>query len=272
MSNICQTQYPILMLHGAGFRDSKRVRYWGRIPSALAEHGAVIYYGGQDSWATVEQNARVIKSKAEQILAQTGSEKINIIAHSKGGLEARYLISTLKMGEKIASLTTLSTPHHGSQTMDRLYRIPQPLFRCAAGAVNLWFRLIGDNNPDFYPACAVFTTQHMKEFNRQNKNAKGVYYQSFAAAMEGCTSDVVMMMTYFFIRCMEGENDGLVTPRSARWGDFRGVLRGASHRGVSHADVVDLRRRRLLIKTTRGDMDLLPFYISLVSDLKRKGF
>lgn len=54
----CKTKYPILLLHGAGFRDLKMPLYWGRIPRALKAHGASVYYGEQDCWASVETNAR----------------------------------------------------------------------------------------------------------------------------------------------------------------------------------------------------------------------
>ena len=48
MLNNCKTKYPILMVHGMGFRDRKYFNYWGRIPKILKENGADIYYGHQD--------------------------------------------------------------------------------------------------------------------------------------------------------------------------------------------------------------------------------
>ncbi|MCL2421905.1 MAG: hypothetical protein FWD03_08620 [Defluviitaleaceae bacterium] len=114
----CKTKYPILLLHGTGARDRSQRTCWGRIPHALQNAGTEIYYGNQDAWGTVESNAQMIKETALSILAKTGCEKINIIAISKGGLEARYMVSKLEMGDKIASVTTISTPHHGSRTMD----------------------------------------------------------------------------------------------------------------------------------------------------------
>ena len=49
-----KTKYPILLLHGVGFRDLKWPLYWGRIPNALSGAGAVLFYGNQDCWARVE--------------------------------------------------------------------------------------------------------------------------------------------------------------------------------------------------------------------------
>lgn len=96
----CSTRYPILLVHGTGFRDWKRLGYWGRIPELLRRRGAAVYFGHQDGWATVEENARYLARRVDEILAETGSEKLNLIAHSKGGLDARYLISSLGYGNR----------------------------------------------------------------------------------------------------------------------------------------------------------------------------
>lgn len=45
----------MVMVHGMGFRDSKRINYWGRIPKMLEEKGVKVFYGNQDSNGTVEE-------------------------------------------------------------------------------------------------------------------------------------------------------------------------------------------------------------------------
>ncbi len=35
-----KTKYPVLMVHGVGFRDLRRPLYWGRIPSGLSLQGS----------------------------------------------------------------------------------------------------------------------------------------------------------------------------------------------------------------------------------------
>lgn len=127
----CATRYPVLFIHGTGFRDRQRLGYWGRIPQALQARGARVFFGGQDSWATVEQNAALLKQRLEEVLAETGAEKVHLIAHSKGGLEARYLVSSLGMAGQVTSVQLIGTPNRGSRTMDRLYRLPRWAFRLA---------------------------------------------------------------------------------------------------------------------------------------------
>lgn len=265
----CHTRYPILLVHGTGFRDWKHVGYWGRIPEALRSRGAELYFGGQDGWATVEENAALLARRVDEVLAETGSEKLHLIAHSKGGLDARYLASTLGYGDKLASLTTISTPHHGSKTMDGLSRLPGWMFRLAGFFVNAWYRFIGDKNPDFCGVCPQFTTAWANEFNRQNPDVEGVLYRSYAGAMAKARSDMFMWWQNLIISWVEGENDGLVTVESAQWTNFRPVWRGTGSRGVSHMDEVDFRRCPL--KGKDGPVDLTERYIELVAELRDLG-
>ncbi len=269
----CKTKYPVVLIHGTGFRDRRWLNYWGRIPGTLIKEGAVIYYGNQDAWGTVENNADTVKKNISTVLDETGCEKVNLIAHSKGGLEARYLISTLGMAEKIASLTTIATPHKGSKTVDRFYNMPKPLFLFVAFFVNLWFKILGDKEPDFFTASRQFSTYYTNEFNEKNPDSEKVYYQSYAAVMRSSLSDITMVVPHAFVKAFEGENDGLVTPESATWTNFKGVLRGPSNRGISHADEVDLRRMRFTKKADKeGVSDIVGVYIKIVSELKDKGF
>ena len=270
----CSTRYPIVFVHGAGFTDKTfGINYWGRIPSELADHGAKIYYGDTDGWGSIESNAAQLKETIEKVLAQTGSRKVNLIAHSKGGLEARYMISSLGMVSKVASLTMICTPNHGSETMSSLMEYPDILFRGAALFVDGFRRLSGDESPDFYNGIQGLTAEYMKNFNKKNKDKSGVYYQSYAAALAAPASDLILCWPAYLIKSIEGQNDGLVTVESAKWTNFRGVLRGAGYRGVSHADVADLRRTDLEIDPSlNGATTIRGFYVNMVTELKSKGY
>jgi triacylglycerol lipase len=91
----CATAYPLLLVHGLGVRDGKRHRIWGRIPNTLTALGAQVYFGEHDAWGTPENNARQLRHRVGAILSETGAGRVNIIAHSKGGLDARLLIAQL---------------------------------------------------------------------------------------------------------------------------------------------------------------------------------
>lgn len=265
-------KYPILLVHGMGFRDRKYLCYWGRIPKKLEAMGCRVFYGNQDSNASIETNGIHIAKRIDEILRETGAKKVNIIAHSKGGLDSRYAISSLKSGGKVASLTTISTPHHGSKTMDMIMKFPGFLVKFSCACADLWFRILGDKKPDTYKVLCSFTTCESEKFNKVNPDFKEVYYQSFAFVMKKPSSDMSLWFSNAFINRIEGENDGLVTPDSAKWGEFRGVFTGVGRRGISHCDEVDMRRRPLAKKEGNGVRDILDLYADIARGLIEKGY
>ena len=265
-------KYPILFVHGMGFRDNKYVGYWGRIPGALQKMGCKIYFGNQDSNADIETNGRHLAERINQIIRETDAERVNIIAHSKGGLDCRYAISSSGMGDKVASLTTIATPHHGSKTMDKLMRLPHWLIQFVCFFADGWFRLLGDKKPNTYHVLCAFTTDAATVFNTQNPNCAAVLYQSYAFAMKKPSSDFLMWLPNLVVKGIEGENDGLLTPASVKWGVFKGVYRGAGNRGISHCDEIDLRRKPLSKKVEDGISDIVDVYSEIVLELTRNGF
>lgn len=265
-SEVCKTKYPLVLVHGVGFRDLKYINYWGRIPKELVRNGATVYYGNQEAWGTVEYNAQDIKDKILEIIKETGAEKVNVIAHSKGGLDARYMVSKLDMGNYVASLTMVSTPHRGCKFVDVVSNMPNKLYKGISKIFDKYYSVLGDKNPDFYTASSQFTTHNSKKFNEVVKDVDGVYYQSYATVVKNMFSDYVVTIPYILVKLTEGENDGLVSINSAKWGEFKGVLRSKNRRGISHGDIIDLRR-----DDYKG-FDVIEKYVEIVSKLKDSGY
>ena len=94
-------KYPIILVHGIGAKDSGL--FWGRIPKKLENLGLKVFLGDTDSWGSIENNANFLKSTVDRVLVECKCDKVNIIAHSKGGIDSRYLISSLNYGERVAS-------------------------------------------------------------------------------------------------------------------------------------------------------------------------
>ncbi|MFQ8760824.1 MAG: esterase/lipase family protein [Intestinimonas sp.] len=117
-NEVCATRYPILLVHGIFFRDWQLINYWGRIPKELTRNGAVLYYGEQQSSAAVAESAAELRDQIQKIIAETGCGKVNIIAHSKGGLDSRYAISHLGMDRYVAS-SPPSIPRIGAVSLPR---------------------------------------------------------------------------------------------------------------------------------------------------------
>ena len=126
---ICSTKYPLLLVHGVFFRDFEHLNYWGRIPKELEENGASVYYGNHNSASPVAESAEQLKKRLFEIVGETGCGKVNIIAHSKGGLDARYLLSDPEAARHVASLTTINTPHRGCRFADYLFEKTSEKFK-----------------------------------------------------------------------------------------------------------------------------------------------
>ena len=265
-SELCKTRYPLIMVHGIGFRDLRYFNYWGRIPRELKRNGATIYYGNQEALGTIVYNAEDIKTRILTVLEETGCKKVNIIAHSKGGLDARYAISKLQMAPYVASLTTMNTPHRGCRFVDYACKLPDGLYRLVASCFDRTFRKFGDKNPDFYTATHQFSTKASELFNKEVIDAKGVYYQSYTSKMKHPWSHLLLSIPYCLIKPLEGDNDGLVSVTSAKWGEFKGVFSNSHTRGISHGDIIDLKR-----EDYKG-FDPVETYVKIVNDLKEKGF
>lgn len=265
--DLCATKYPIVMVHGIGFRDLRYFNYWGRIPEILIKHGAKIYYGHQNAWGTIEDNAKAICKVIDQALSESGCDKVNLIAHSKGGLDCRYLISSLGYADKVASLTTINTPHRGSELITILNKLPDYVYRYIATQLNKPFLLAGDHEPDCYASSKQLDPLYCEQFNQNNKNVEGVYYQSYTSIMKNMFSDSLLWAPYLLMCTQKGrKNDGLVDASSAEWGDFKGVLVSENSRGISHGDMIDLKREDI-----KG-FDVLKHFYDIVCALKKDGY
>lgn len=267
-SQICHTRYPILLVHGVFFRDFRFFNYWGRIPCALKQNGAVIYYGSQQSAASVASCGQELAERIRAIVQETGCEKVNIIAHSKGGLDSRYAISACGMAPYVASLTTINTPHRGCIFADYLLdKIPKKVQKSVARKYNAALKKFGDVDPDFLSAVQDLTASACTVRNEKLFDHPAVCYQSVGSQMNCASSGrFPLNMAYPLVRHFDGANDGLVSLESARWGAHFIRLAVPEGRGISHGDMIDLNRENI------PGFDIREFYVNLIAELKIRGF
>jgi triacylglycerol lipase len=176
------------------------------------------------------------------------------------------MISRLDMVSKVASLTTMSSPHRGAKIMDILLRLPLWIFHFLAFFGNPWGRLLGDRHADFITSCRELGRAWCSEFNRECPDMKGLYYQSYATKLRFFFGDPMFFFSWLLLRIYDGPNDGLCSVESAQWGVFREIITTAGFFGISHAGIADLYRR-----SYRG-IRIPELYLSIVKDLAGKGF
>lgn len=265
---ICATKYPVLLVHGVFFRDSRLLNYWGRIPAELEKNGAEVYYGEQQSALSIEQSSGELAKKIEEIVTRTGCGKVNIIAHSKGGLDSRYAISKLGCDKYVATLTTINTPHRGCIFAEYLLgAAPERIKNFVEKTYNKMFYALGDNSPDFMAAVKCLTNSYCEQFNKDVPDSPDVMYQSYGSkAVKLRGTRFPLNISYPVVKKFDGDNDGLVALTSAPWGEKFTPIYPPAKRGITHADMIDLNRENI-----KG-FDVREFYVQMVSDLRERGY
>lgn len=286
------TRYPIVLVHGF---NASPTAPWGsfyRVPEVLRADGHVVFVPSLPPYDSTTVRARSLAAQLDDALRESGADKVNVIAHSMGGLDTRELISTLGYGDRIASLTTISTPHRGSAIADViLSATPVEADR----AVNAFARAFGDffstqnQSPNVRAVLTSLAESTAPTFNAAHPDDPRVYYQSWAGVSNvgGIVNpaDAVAcedhIMTYrgrphvmeALLTASAGfvshgvdlrPNDGLVMVESAKWGQFRGCV-PASH-------LSELGQIALPGADRRTGFDHVRFYRNVAYELAEKGF
>jgi triacylglycerol lipase len=146
---------------------------------------------------------------------ESPGEPVHLLAHSLGGLDSRYMVSRLGMGERVLTLTTLGTPHRGSSFADwgvsRLAWAVRPVLTMFGMPVQAFRDL---------------TTDMCRQFNDEVADVPGVRYFSVAGRHDGHWLIPECYLSYQIVLQLEGENDGVVSTASARWGESMEVWDG----------------------------------------------
>ena len=133
------TKYPIILAHGIAAKQLRVLNAFGRIGNELEAEGYKVYIADTDGFGSVENNAKQLKRFIEAVKITCECDKVNIIAHSKGGLDAKYMITHLGMEDSVASLTTLCTPHRGSIIASKIWEFPMPMKKLIAFFIDMFY-------------------------------------------------------------------------------------------------------------------------------------
>jgi triacylglycerol lipase len=175
--------YPIVLVHGFfGFDRIGPLDYFWKVQPVLESEGHKVAVASLDPFNTTYVRGKQLLAQVQDVLAQTGAAKVNLIAHSQGGLDARYVASFLP--DRIGAIVTISTPHGGSELADVLIGkapgITVALMQAFFAALGrpFWGDVAKDPN---LKACLDFlSTDSVKDFNAKFPDQPGVSYYSIA--------------------------------------------------------------------------------------------
>jgi triacylglycerol lipase len=247
---------PIVLVHGLLGYDRLTVggrtlaSYFATIPELLTGSGNRVLVPKLSPTGGVAERAAQLKGFLDQNAPQG---TVHIIAHSMGGLDARYLIRRLDMASRVLTLTTLGTPHRGTAFADwgvgRFERVLTPICQRLAVPLQAFYDL---------------TTAACQGFNEQVPDAPTVRYFSVAGCHEGGWLSPEWQLSHRIVTRAEGANDGVVSIASAKYGEDCEIWQGDHFSLVNWLNPVSVGRGLCQERSSH--------YAALVRRLADEGF
>ena len=272
------TRYPVVLHHGLlGFDQILFIDYFYKIRATLEADGHTVRATHVPTVQSIEVRSEHLGRQIDAILAETEASKVNIIAHSLGGLDARHVISVMGYGDRVASVITLGTPHRGTPVADLAFSVLSADGRRLLTALERLF--LGNKKADASHKAMVgvnlkaalwsLSEEHTRspDFAAAHQDDPRVVYESFSGQSTftglGQPDRVhpLLLITHAYLRATIGANDGLVPLESARYGLDRGTL---------PADHINLIGQ--LFGDTSRDFNYRQFYRDLAFNLAARGF
>jgi len=277
------TRFPIVLLHGMGGFDSalfNLLTYFNGVEEDLDNMGYDVDATVVPSFQSSEVRADLVEEQLMEILTNTGARKLNLIAHSQGGLDSRLFISSMGHGGDVAVLAMVATPNGGSVVGDIIIGdVPGIGQDILAGLVDFMFNLFGASDENDLKAALYFiSTDYMANvFNPSNPDDPRVRYWSWAGVTCGmfdwdCRDahadervSTFLALSYSLILDGDpaeghGPNDGMVELNSATYGEFQGIV------NADHADEIGQ------VTTFADDFNHLDLYRSIAAKLADENY
>jgi triacylglycerol lipase len=262
-------KHPVVLAHGLlGFDELRLagkwlpgVQYWRGIREALQNAGVEVITTTVPTTGSIRDRAEALH---EQIRDKAHGKDVNIIAHSMGGLDARWLISRIQPAEfKVMSLTTIATPHRGSSAADMLFR------DIGQDNINHLYKILARLKIDTGAFAQLTRGYIMDKFNPVTANDPEVRYFSYGAAAQPHILSV-FRLPHDLMEVIEGPNDGLVSVASSHWGEYKGTLMN-----VTHLDLINwtnrLKRLATRMSLVTENFNAVAFYLAIADTLAKEG-
>jgi triacylglycerol lipase len=255
LSDGCLPACPVVLVHG--FMGYPRLLVWRMFKGVKSLYESL---GINTLQPQIHPSADITfrASQLDQAIIEAfGSDtSVHIIAHSMGGLDARYLVSPngLNRGHRVISITTLGTPHHGSALAGRVPRVMTygvslvanllsgpwgrvSNFIMTESEIKFW-RLLAEDN--WTALDQLKSTYLCGSFNEHIVDHSAVSYFSYGGDITKRRVNVIATMRAYILRQMgvyKEAHDGVVPLESSKWGKFMGVLE-ADHGGLIGLQII----------------------------------
>lgn len=167
---------PVVLVHG--WNDTATPSWDDYVEKFLPSIGLTGYavnsmYTGSGGGTplSIDENAQRLAGYIAMVKQKTGAKRVDIVAHSMGGLIARrYIAKYMKAGPPdVNQLIMLGTPNAGSKTADAL-ELGGTLLDLAEGL----------GIPRFFPPAKELTTDFVEQFNHDNPVPGNVRFYAIA--------------------------------------------------------------------------------------------
>ena len=203
----------IILAHGVlGFGSltgvPSLVNYFNGVALHLRRQGHTVISPQVNPIGSVRQRGEMLAAIiGEQVAA---GDRVHIIAHSMGGLDARHAISKVSgFSNRVKTLVTIGTPHRGSPVADAIVNRAGPLFPHIP-------TFLLDKLESNAPALHDLTTEAGAHFDDTTPDAQGVRYIEVAGDASKGGHELFLFQLAAVIGKISGEvNDGVVTKSSA---------------------------------------------------------
>lgn len=196
---------PVVLVHGLfGFDRIARFHYFRGIAAHLEALGCEAIAVRLPPAQSVPDRARVLADA----IAALPHPRVDVIAHSLGGLDARYALSKLGLASRVRALVTIGTPHRGTPLAD---------LAAAAGPLGLARKAIAALG---VPLAAIdwLSTSALAQFNAEIADVPGVRYACVVGGIHGPAA-LPISAAHAYLQRVAGDNDGLVPVSSQYWGE-----------------------------------------------------
>jgi triacylglycerol lipase len=239
---------PVILVHGLfGFDElgvgKSRQAYFRGVRAALEKEGHEVRVARVPAVGTIAARAEELARCVEEVEAR----RVNLVAHSMGGLDARWAIARLGLRRRVGALVTVGTPHLGTPLAD--------LSADLMGRLGLERALaVGGVSLD---AFRDLTTARMARFNEEVPDDRSVAYASVVGVVRRARrTNPLLVPGYLWLQGCAGPNDGVVPAASQRWGEVLAEVE------ADHWAQIGWSKH----------FDAVAFYLGLLRDLRAMGF